>query len=59
MFHAKTKQIDMKYHFIQDVLEEKHMEPVKVHIDDNLVDILTKGLASNCFAHCWALMGMC
>ena len=60
MFHAKTKHIDVKYHFIWDVLEEKHMELVKVHIDDNPVDLLTKGLAFEWFAHYRrALMGMC
>ena len=59
MFHAKTKHIDVKYHFIQDVLEDKHMELVKVHTDDNPADLLTKGLGSERFAHCRALMGVC
>ena len=49
----------MKYHFIRDVLEDKLMELVKVHTDDNPVDLLTKGLASERFAHCRALMGVC
>ena len=51
VFHAKTKHIDVKYHFIRDVLEDKHMELVKVHTDDNPADLLTKGLASERFAH--------
>ena len=59
VFHAKTKHIDVKYHFIRDVLEDKHMELVKVHTDDNPVDILTKDAAFEHFAHCRALMGMC
>ena len=59
VFHAKTKHIDVKYHFIWDVLEDKHMELVKVHTDDNPADLLTKGLASKRFAHCRALMGVC
>ncbi|MCO5600249.1 hypothetical protein L7F22_054359 [Adiantum nelumboides] len=46
IFHAKTKHISVKYHFIQDVVEDKHMQLVKVHIDDNLADLLTKGLPS-------------
>ena len=48
VFHAKTKHIAMKYHFIAmkyhfiwDVLEDKLMELVKVHTDDNHVDLLT------------------
>ncbi|MCO5609566.1 hypothetical protein L7F22_063796 [Adiantum nelumboides] len=46
VFHAKTKHISAKHHFIQDVLEDKHMQLVKAHIDDNLADLLTKGLPS-------------
>ena len=59
MFHAKTKHIDVKYHFIRDVLEDKHMELVKVHTDDNPAYLLTKGLASERFAHCGELMAVC
>ena len=60
VFHAKTKQIAVKYHFIRDVLEDKLMELVKVHMDDNSADLLTKGLASERSAHTvGALMGMC
>ena len=59
VFHVKTKNIDVKYHFIRDVLEDKHMELVKVHTDDNPADLLTKGLASEWFAHNRALMGVC
>ena len=57
LFHAKTKHIAMKYHFIRDVLEDKLMELVKVHTDDN--HLLTKGLAFKRFAHCRELMGVC
>ena len=51
VFHAKTKHIDVKYHFIRDVLEDKHMELVKVRTDDDPASLLTKRLASECFAH--------
>ena len=59
MFHAKTKNIGVKYHFIWDVLEDKHMELVKAHIDGNPTNLLTKDLAFKQFAHYCALMGMC
>ena len=51
VFHAKTKHIAVRYHFIRDVVEDKLMELVKVHTDDNPADLLTKGLASEWFAH--------
>ena len=58
VFHAKTKHIDVKYHFIRDMLEDKLMELVKVHTNDNLADLMTKGLPPERFAHCRALMGV-
>ena len=58
MFHAKTKHIEVKYHFLCQVLEDKHLELVKVHTDHNLADFLTKSLPSNKFAHCHELMGI-
>ena len=48
----------MKYHFIRDMLEDKLLELVKVHTDDNLADLMTKGLPLEKFAHCRALMGV-
>lgn len=44
VFHAKTKHIDVKYHFIREVLEDKQLHLVKVHTKENHVDLLTKGL---------------
>ena len=44
IFHAKTKHIEVTYHFIRDMLEDKVLDLVKVHIDDNLANLLTKGL---------------
>ena len=58
MFHAKTKHIEVKYHFLCQVLEDKHLELVKVHTDDNPADFLTKSLLFDKFAHCQELMGI-
>ena len=57
-FHG-APYIAVKYHFIRDVLEDKLMELVKVHTDDNPTNLLRKGLAFERFAHCQALMGVC
>ena len=54
VFHAKTKHIDVKYHFIRDMLEDKLLE----HTNDNPADLMTKGLPPERFAHCRALMGV-
>ncbi|MCO5567257.1 hypothetical protein L7F22_020946 [Adiantum nelumboides] len=42
VFHAKTKHVDVKYHFIREVLEDKRLQLVKVHTDDNPADLLIK-----------------
>ena len=43
VFHAKTKHVDVRYHFIREVLEDKQIQLVKVHTLENLADLLTKG----------------
>ena len=58
VFHAKTKRIEVKYHFIREVLEDKLMKLVKVHTDDNPANQLTKALPPERFTHCRALMGV-
>ena len=58
VFHAKTKHIEVKYHFLRQVLEDKRLELVKVHTDHNPADFLTKSLPSDKFAHCRELMGI-
>ena len=58
IFHAKTKHIEVEYHFIRDMLEDKILDLVKLHTDNNLVDLLTKGLPPKRFAHCRYLMGL-
>ena len=56
MFHAKTKHIEVKYHFLHQVLEDKRLQLVKVHTNDNPTDFLTKSLPFDKFAHCQELM---
>ena len=58
VFHAKAKHIDVKYHFIKDMLEDKLMKLAKVCIDENPIDLMTKGLPPKRFAHCHVLMGV-
>ncbi|MCO5550336.1 hypothetical protein L7F22_003820 [Adiantum nelumboides] len=44
VFHLKTKHIDVKYHFIREVLEDQQIRLMKIHTKDNPADLLTKGL---------------
>ncbi|GJV30098.1 putative ribonuclease H-like domain-containing protein [Tanacetum coccineum] len=43
VFHSKTKHIQIRHHFIRDCYEQRLIKVVKVHTDDNVADLLTKG----------------
>jgi hypothetical protein len=40
--HSKTKHIDIQYHFVRDMIEEKKELLMKVETLNNVVDSLTK-----------------
>ncbi|GJS47104.1 putative ribonuclease H-like domain-containing protein [Tanacetum coccineum] len=42
VFHSKTKHIEIRHHFIRDAYEKKLIQVLKIHIDDNVGDLLTK-----------------
>lgn len=44
-FHAKSKHIDVRYHWIRDALDAKLLEIGKIHTDDNGADMMTKPLS--------------
>ncbi|CAA7393769.1 unnamed protein product [Spirodela intermedia] len=47
MYHERTKHIDIKYHFICDIISSY-----------NLTDMLTKPLFISKFQHCLNLIGV-
>ncbi|GJV90336.1 putative ribonuclease H-like domain-containing protein [Tanacetum coccineum] len=42
VYHSKTKHIAIRHHFIRDAYEKKLIQVLKIHIDDNVDDLLTK-----------------
>nr|GEU62957.1 hypothetical protein [Tanacetum cinerariifolium] len=42
VFYSKTKHIEIRHHFIRDAYEKKLIQVLKIHIDDNVADLLTK-----------------
>ena len=42
MFHKRTKHIDIKFHFVRDVIEEGELKVCKISTHDNPADMLTK-----------------
>ncbi|GJV66340.1 putative ribonuclease H-like domain-containing protein [Tanacetum coccineum] len=42
VFHSKTKHIEIRHHFIRYSNEKKLIQMIKIHIDQNVADLLTK-----------------
>jgi hypothetical protein len=51
MYQFKTKHIDIKYHFIRDIVAEGKIKVDKIHTDENHTDMLTKPLFNTKFKH--------
>ncbi|GJY72291.1 putative ribonuclease H-like domain-containing protein [Tanacetum coccineum] len=42
VFHAITKHIEVRHHFIRDSYEKRLIQVIKIHINHNVADLLTK-----------------
>ena len=42
--HSRTKHIDIRHHYIRNLIEDKIIDLRHVSIEDQMVDIFTKGL---------------
>lgn len=51
-YHKRTKHIDMRSHFIKEIIERREVQVLKVSNDDKDVDMITKSLSSSKFFHC-------
>ena len=52
-FHLKTKNIQLRYHFIRYILEDGNLKLEKVHTSQNHVAMSTKGVTMeklSCFS---------
>ena len=58
MFHERTKHIDVRYHFVRDVVARGDVVVEKVSTHDNPADMLTKSLPLSKFVHCLDLVGL-
>ena len=43
-FHARTKHIDINYHFLRDLTSAGKVNTVYINTHDNLADLFTKSL---------------
>jgi hypothetical protein len=56
-YYRRTKHIEIKYHYIRDIIEKGKVLLDKVHTEDNSADMLTKSLPTPKFEHCSNLIG--
>ncbi|GJU70104.1 retrovirus-related pol polyprotein from transposon TNT 1-94 [Tanacetum coccineum] len=57
-FHSKTKHIEVRHHFVRDIVEKGEVIVDKIHTNDNPADMLTKVLTPTKFKHCLDLVGV-
>ena len=56
IYHARTKHIDIKFHFVREILDEGDIELQKIYTNENPADMLTKVVSGVKFAHCKELL---
>ncbi|KAL2234657.1 UNVERIFIED_CONTAM: Retrovirus-related Pol polyprotein from transposon TNT 1-94 [Sesamum indicum] len=57
-FHSRTKHIEIKYHFIRQLLEKKALQLEKIQREKNPADMLTKAVAMEKLKLCTASTGL-
>ena len=57
-YHLKTKNIDVQYHFMRDMVEINKVLLEKVHMLENIAESLTKSVSVVKFSWCREAMGI-
>ena len=58
MFHERTKHIDVRYHYIRDVIAQGDIKVCKINTCDNPADMMTKSVPITKFELCSSLVGV-
>lgn len=58
VFHERSKHIDVKLHFVRDIIGTGAVKVLKITIEDNPSDMLTKALPYAKFKHCLDLVNV-
>jgi len=56
VYHATTKHIDVKFHFVREILDEGDIKLQKIHTKENPADMLIKVLLGVKFTYCKELL---
>ncbi|KAG8482181.1 hypothetical protein CXB51_026801 [Gossypium anomalum] len=58
MFHERTKHIDVRYHFVRDIIARGDIVVSKISTHENPADMMTKSLPITKIEHCSNLVGV-
>lgn len=58
VFHARSKHIDIRHHFIRESIQKKQLKLEHVSTDDMIADMLTKGLSRPKHQRCMKMLGL-
>ena len=58
-YHSKINHIDVQYHFVRDMVEDKRVLSVKVETLKNVTDALKKSVRTHKFSWCREKNGCC
>ena len=59
MFHERTKHIDIRVHFVRDVVAKGEIAVKKISTLENPADMMTKPIPTTKFKSCLDLVGIC
>ena len=58
MYHSRTKHIDIRYHWIREIIDKQLLKLVKIHTKENPADMLTKAVTKEKLELCRDIAGM-
>ena len=58
-FHSRTKHIELRHHFIRDLVAKEEIALKYCSTEEQLADILTKALSKEKFCYFRGLLGVC
>ena len=58
VYHARTKNIDVRFHKIIELIITKDIVLKKVHTSENVADMLMKPVTATKFKHCLDLVNV-
>ena len=58
MYHSRSKHIEVRYNWLKLIVEQQSFKLEKIHIDENLANMLTKVVSREKLKLCVGLAGM-